>query len=124
MTQIHTIDKGPIGANCYIIEGEARSVLIDPCVPFSEIPKLRSAIDLLIVTHCHYDHIAYIDELKSFTHAIVSAHESDFPAFSDPKKNASIYFSREYHYSIPDIKFDLSRVCLATRKRLQHKLFR
>ena len=56
--------------NCYLIEDEEK-VLIDAGVDF------RDDVDTLIITHCHYDHIAYIKDIVQRTGCRVFAGEKD-----------------------------------------------
>jgi len=100
--KIHKIPYGPIESNCYIIETEKMSVLIDPSVDIKYIPESISQIMSIIITHCHFDHIAKMTEIKSKTNATVYAHKFEFPAFKDSEKNGSIYFMNQKTFPNPD----------------------
>jgi len=100
--KVHKLPLGPIESNCYIVETEYISVLIDPCVDIKYIPDTISPIVSIIVTHCHFDHIAKMTEIKSKTNANIYAHKLEFPSFKDSEKNGSIYFMNEKTFPNPD----------------------
>ncbi len=100
--KVYKLPFGPIESNCYIIETENISVLIDPCIDTNYIPKTNSPIVSIIITHCHFDHIAKMTEIKNETNAIVYAHKLEFPSFNDSEKNGSIYFMNEKTFPNPD----------------------
>jgi hydroxyacylglutathione hydrolase len=104
--KIHKIPKGPISANSYIIETETTSVLIDPCVSIAHLPNLKSPISKIIITHCHYDHVTFLDEIKHATNATVYSHELEFPSFNDAAKNGSAFFMSEDTFTKPDKSID------------------
>lgn len=97
---------GPIEANCYLIETENAFVMIDPCVSMSNLLKLQKPLMAIIVTHCHYDHISCIDEIRNETKAPVYCHPLEFPSFSDSVKNGSAFFMLEEKYPMPDKKIE------------------
>ncbi len=100
--KIYQIPKGPIEANCYVIETETSLVIIDPCAPYFELPKIDKPVFAIIITHCHYDHISYMNEIKEKSKALIYSHSSEFPGFSDPVKNGSAFFLMEESYPLPD----------------------
>lgn len=97
---------GPIEANCYLIETNNSFVMIDPCVSMSKLPKLHKPLIAIIVTHCHYDHISCMEEIRSETKAPVFCHSLEFPSFSDSIKNCSAFFMLEEKYHLPDKKIE------------------
>lgn len=100
--KIHRFPYGPIEANCYIVETENSLVMIDPCVSLSDLPKFDKSLKAIIVTHCHYDHVTNIDEIRNETKAPVYCHPLEFPAFRDAVKNGSFLFMQDEKYSLPD----------------------
>lgn len=103
MMNIQQFPYGPIEANSYLIETDTSLVLIDPSVPLSLLPEFRKPMKAIIVTHCHYDHISCIEQIKQATNAPVYCHSLEFPAFRDAEKNASAYFLENRKYPLPDI---------------------
>jgi hydroxyacylglutathione hydrolase len=75
---------GPIQNNTILIADEEKKLaaVIDPS--FSSFKKVKNyleendlKLDLLLLTHSHYDHIADLAKLKAFSNANVYAHEKD-----------------------------------------------
>lgn len=104
--KITQLPFGPIEANCYLIETKSASVLIDPCVSLSELPELASPLKAIIITHCHYDHISCLEEVRNVTKAPVYCHSLEFSSFRDPVKNGSALFLMEETFPLPDVKIE------------------
>ena len=88
-------------ANCYLItaadaEGKLHAAVVDPAYPPKDIVAKANAmdasIDLIILTHGHFDHIYHTDTLKDLTNATVCIHRDDAPMLSDGEKNAYSFF--------------------------------
>lgn len=118
--KIHKIPKGPISANSYIIETETTSVLIDPCVSIEHLPNLKSPINTIIITHCHYDHVTFLDEIKRATNATVYSHKLEFPSFCDAAKNGAAFFMSEDVFATPDKSIDeMDEIILDSENKLK-----
>lgn len=74
------------GANLYLIKNGKESVLVDAGPPNKGkwiLKQLKSYgfnpedIILIVVTHCHYDHVGSLDYLKRKTGAKVLVHENE-----------------------------------------------
>ena len=100
--QIKQYPCGPIGANCYLVETDTSSVIIDPCVPLPVLPAIMKPVKAIIITHCHYDHISCLEEIRMAAQAPVYSHPLEFPAFSDVVKNVSTLFMMDNKYPVPD----------------------
>ena len=70
--QIHSLQVGPIGTNCYLLCDEEASVcaVIDPG---GEAGRIRTAVENtgckpcgIFLTHGHYDHTGAADELRAY----------------------------------------------------------
>jgi glyoxylase-like metal-dependent hydrolase (beta-lactamase superfamily II) len=79
--EVYPIDQG--FTNSYIIHSEG-TIMVD--VPFrvrdfykanERIPFELDEIELIIITHGHFDHIASLKELKEYTGAKVAVHQND-----------------------------------------------
>ncbi len=80
--KIHTI---PLGVdNCYIIQGEEKCLMIDAGTPKKSKTFLKKLtqfslqpqdIQLIIITHGHWDHIGSAKEIKELTKAPIAMHE-------------------------------------------------
>ncbi len=102
--KIQQYPYGPIESNSYLIETNNALILIDPSVSMSILPKFIKPLKAIIVTHCHYDHISCIEEIREATGAPVYCHLLEFPSFKDSVKNASTFFMADKKYTIPDKK--------------------
>lgn len=92
----------PLGiyqANCYIVHDEAvkEAAVIDPGGDFEEIRSYIEANDLkisyIILTHAHGDHIGALQELKSYSKAVVCIHEGDLDMLKNKRQNLSAEIS-------------------------------
>jgi len=72
-------------SNPWLIKGE-KTVLIDAGIPnkfdsfkrqLSKLPVAPSDIRLIVLTHCHFDHIGLANEIRELTGAKIAIHESD-----------------------------------------------
>lgn len=80
---IKTMQVGPIGTNCYLLEDEStrQAAVIDPG---GDAPRLLAALKGLdvrriLLTHGHYDHTGAAAELAAaFPQAEVYIHEKDY----------------------------------------------
>ena len=88
-------------ANCYLVlskdeDGGTHAAVIDPAYPADKVKalsdELSASIDLIILTHGHFDHIYYLQELKALTGAEVCIHKDDAEMLSDGHKNAYSFF--------------------------------
>jgi len=80
---IHTINVGI--SNCYLIRDQG-TILIDAGVP-GRIKKYENTlknldiapeeIAAIVITHCHWDHVGSLKELRNLTGAKVIAHKND-----------------------------------------------
>jgi hydroxyacylglutathione hydrolase len=80
---IHIIKVGI--SNCYLIRDRG-TVLIDAGVPgrintfektFKSLGVAPGEIAVIIITHCHWDHVGCLKELRNLTGAKIIAHKKD-----------------------------------------------
>ncbi|HWO77627.1 MAG TPA: MBL fold metallo-hydrolase [Bacillus sp. (in: firmicutes)] len=88
---------GPVAANCYIVWNDSKNCLIID--PGGEAEKIRSAINKLeltpkaiLLTHCHFDHIAALEDIRTFYSIPVYVHENEAKWLLDPALNGSQLF--------------------------------
>ncbi len=88
-------------SNCYFLSytdeaGKLLAAVIDPAYPAKELlafaDSIGASIDTVIMTHGHFDHIYFLDELVSATNAAAYIHEYDAELLSDSLKNAYSFF--------------------------------
>ena len=95
---------GPINATMYVVEGDKSSYIIDPCVPLSEVTLPESPLKGILITHCHYDHINRMEEIKNISGLNVFAHHLEFASFGDPDRSGAMFFMSDEVFQLPDFK--------------------
>ncbi|MEM0368713.1 MAG: MBL fold metallo-hydrolase, partial [Desulfurococcaceae archaeon] len=72
---------GPLYSNSYIVYQGNKGLIIDAGVDphkiYSSIDELNVEIELIVLTHGHFDHVFYADELSKNPNVKVYMHESD-----------------------------------------------
>lgn len=93
MININCYVVGEIDTNCYLIEDEAtkKRAVIDPGDHsdklIEEIDKRGGELDLILLTHGHYDHILGAAELCERYHPVVCACEKELEVLQKGKYN-------------------------------------
>ena len=83
--------------NCYIVQDEKtkETIVIDPGGEVDKIIEmlntLNADVKYIILTHCHGDHIAGVNELREKTGGKVLIHRDDEPGLKDPNVNLAEY---------------------------------
>jgi len=69
---------GPLGTNCYLLEIDGSSVLIDPAENSADLHAFLgdASVDLVVLTHGHFDHVGGAWACDG---ARVMMHEADLP---------------------------------------------
>ena len=77
--RIKKIVVGLLQTNCYILIGEEQGIIIDPGGEADRILETVSdlRIDLILLTHNHFDHIGALSLVKESTSAKVVIHSLD-----------------------------------------------
>ena len=65
--RIQKIDSGLLHSCMYVVEELDHAIIIDPCL--NTTAAMGRKVDLLIVTHEHYDHISGVNAWKDLTGA-------------------------------------------------------
>jgi glyoxylase-like metal-dependent hydrolase (beta-lactamase superfamily II) len=103
------LNTGILDSNCYILwdEDTNQGVVIDAGVDSVQVAAFvaKNNINLkyIILTHCHFDHMFFVRELKEKTGAKTAIHRFDAAGFSDSKVNCSFRFGNSMTYGEPDI---------------------
>ncbi|MGA9140599.1 MAG: MBL fold metallo-hydrolase [Methanocella sp.] len=89
-------------SNAYLIDAK-RKTLVDAGIDGVRVLKsLPADLDLIVLTHCHYDHIAAVPEIVAVTGAKVAMHEDDVAALKSDHINGAAMFGRR----LPAFKID------------------
>lgn len=79
-----------LDTNMYVVEEQRRQIIIDPCVRDIEDGEIRKeAVDYIILTHEHYDHIKEANYWKEKTGATIIGSEACAKRAINPTKNFS-----------------------------------
>lgn len=89
-------------ANAYVARG---TVLVDAGVTPMAVEAHRNTITHIVLTHCHFDHIAYLPALQKMTGAKICIHESDAEGLMNDNLNLAMHFGEHSPGIIPDILF-------------------
>jgi hydroxyacylglutathione hydrolase len=81
MARVHTLVLGRLQTNCYILESEEKSIIIDPGDEPERILRfvedIRAAPKLVVATHAHFDHILGVDRIKTELEIPFAIHKED-----------------------------------------------
>lgn len=79
-------------SNAYLIDAK-RKTLVDAGMNASRVLSgIPGGLDLIVLTHCHYDHIGAVPEIVRATGARVAMHAGDLPLLrSEKEASASIF---------------------------------
>ena len=104
--KVHNLYSGSWLSNCYAVisrgaDGVNHAAIIDPSSPADKICEFLDSkdarLDMIILTHGHFDHIMSLDNLKKRTAAPVYVHTDDAELLGDSQKNAySLFFSDKF----------------------------
>ncbi len=98
---VHNLYSGSWSSNCYVIlsngqDGITHAAVIDPSAPAEKITDFLllhdARLEMIILTHGHFDHIMSLDTLRDATGAPAYVHEDDAEMLSDSMKNAYSFF--------------------------------
>lgn len=98
---IYNLYSGSYLSNCYVLisdgaDGKNHAAVIDPSSDANEIVSFlqskNAVIDMIIMTHGHFDHILSLDALRDMTNAPAYIHKKDAEMLTDGRKNAYTFF--------------------------------
>ncbi len=95
---VQWIPGDPVFANSYLT-GE---VLVDAGVMPMAVSRYKDRIRKVILTHCHYDHTAYVKEIAHMCGAEVYIHKLDAPGLVQDTTSLSMHFASHAPGIIPD----------------------
>lgn len=87
-------------ANGYLARG---TILVDAGVTPMAVEAHRDTIKYIVLTHCHFDHIAYLAPIIKMTGAKVCIHSADAEGLKNDNYSLSMHFGAHSPGIIPDI---------------------
>jgi hydroxyacylglutathione hydrolase len=87
--EVRQLAVGPIAENCYILrrQGAEKALVVDPGEEaeriLAEVEGLGAAVEAILVTHCHFDHIGAVAPVAAATGAPVYCPEIEVPVLAD-----------------------------------------
>jgi hydroxyacylglutathione hydrolase len=67
-------------------------ILIDAGVLPMAVAPYQDAIRIIVLTHCHYDHTAHVQEIADLCGAEIAIHRSDAAALGDDMQSVALLF--------------------------------
>ena len=103
--EIITIKNNMTDQNCYLLKEGNSGILIDPGAKEEDILSAISGLEIkyILLTHCHFDHIEYLEEIRKNTDALVIGSINLEKNIADDFINVSAMFGSEKIFSGPDI---------------------
>lgn len=93
--RITTVPLGPLRTNCYIVQrtGTDRAFVVDPGLRPSRVLELLQGLQvaMILLTHCHWDHIAGLEAVQAATGAPIYVHEAEREWPLNPDLNRSVF---------------------------------
>ncbi len=106
--KVQKFNTSPYSCNSYLVN---QKILIDTGMePEKLIEQLKEHIDLqdlelIVLTHCHFDHTASALEVASKSGASIGIHEKDAKLLNDDSYTASTFFGQSAPPIVPDILY-------------------
>lgn len=101
------LNKGMAGSNTYILGDKDEAVVIDAGNRaddiFEQAVSAGMRVKYIILTHGHFDHMTYLDELQRKTNAKVVVHKADAECFQNASANVSDLFGIPRTFRAPDV---------------------
>ncbi len=94
---IEQLPVGPLLANCYVVAEDAsrRAIVVDPGADgpriLALIKRLRVHVDLIVLTHGHFDHVGAVGALRAATGAPVAVGEAEVETVRVAKQRAELF---------------------------------
>lgn len=105
--EIKCLGLGFLGVNCYLISGENGVVVIDPGCNFKEavdfLTENQDKERLIVLTHCHFDHIGFATELATKTDTKIAIGEFE----KEGLENGEINLSANFNKKMTPVKADI-----------------
>lgn len=86
---VRQLTVGPIAENCFVFRGEGadKALVVDPGEEperiLEEIERTGAAVEAILITHCHFDHVGAVAPLAEATGAPVYCPKLELPLLAD-----------------------------------------
>lgn len=94
--EIYNLASEGFGSNCYILIRGNSAAVIDPSADASEIlafvHEKGAILEMILLTHGHFDHITSLDTLRDMSGAPAFIHKDDNEMLGDGMINAHAFF--------------------------------
>ncbi len=84
-----------LSENCYIYHNDKECILFDPGSDFeyikSYLEKKNLSVKLILLTHCHFDHVGAVSDLKDYFNAKVMCHKNEEVILKAVNDSTSFY---------------------------------
>lgn len=95
-------------ANCYLINYENKTIIIDPCVDVKTLKRYNvQEVEAILLTHSHVDHIYYLEEITKEFNTTVYLFSNGLNMIYDDNLNLSNYFGGGLKISKYSFKYKL-----------------
>lgn len=87
--EVEMLTVGPVAENCFLLrrEGSDRLLVVDPGEEaeriLAAVEATGAAVEAILVTHCHFDHIGAVAPVAEATGAPVYCPEIEVPVLAD-----------------------------------------
>lgn len=103
MMNVITIVSNVEKSNCYLIEDNDGYIIIDPSLPVKRL--IKYPIKAVLLTHGHYDHIYYLDEVVKKYNPIIYCHKKCIEKIFNDNYNLSSYLGHGLNIDIDKTYF-------------------
>ena len=98
--QVEWLYSGEPWANAYVIG----DILVDAGVLPMAVAPYKEQIETIVLTHCHFDHIARVKEIAHMCNAKVAIHTADALGLIEDAKSLSLNFGARSPGLVPDLR--------------------
>jgi hydroxyacylglutathione hydrolase len=83
LVEVHTLVVGSLRTNCYVLESERESIIVDPGDEGDRILRLIKDLECrptrIIATHTHFDHVLAVNTIQKTLNVPFLIHRDDLP---------------------------------------------
>lgn len=98
--QVEWLTSGDPWANSYV----AGNILVDAGVLPMVVAPYKEQIETIVLTHCHFDHIARVKEIAHMCKAKVAIHAADALGLIEDARSLSLNFGARSPGLVPDLR--------------------